>query len=153
MAHDQKVLLPALDGTPPVGSPSEDPRDDRPLTLRPGSSRGDQAFRMVARAAGMVVLAIAGGIGLFLGIKSIPVFRDLGWSFLTTQEWNPETGKTGIAAVLVGTLQLAAVAITRSAAAALYRPLAGRPPGRVAHGRALLSSGPDVDAAHRRDDR
>ena len=51
------------------------------------------------------------GIGLFLGIKAIPVFRTLGWSFFTTTKWNPETGHIGIAAVLVGTFELAAVAI------------------------------------------
>ncbi len=62
-------------------------------------------------AAAVAVLAITGGIGLFLAWKALPVFRDLGWSFFTTSSWNPETGHIGIAAVLVGTFELAAVAI------------------------------------------
>lgn len=68
-------------------------------------------FRGLVRAAATVVLAVTGGIGLFLGIKALPVLRDLGLSFFTTSEWNPETGHIGIAAVLVGTFELAAVAI------------------------------------------
>lgn len=59
----------------------------------------------------MVVLAITGGIAVFLGLKSIPVLRNLGWSFFTTSEWNSDTGHIGIEAVMLGTIELAVVAI------------------------------------------
>lgn len=107
MTQDHTAVLPVVDSLPR----DEGPRDEAPRVLRPGISPGDRLFRGVMRCAGMVVLAVTGGIGVFLGVKSIPVFRDLGWSFFTTSQWNPETGKIGIAAVLVGTLELAAVAI------------------------------------------
>lgn len=93
----------------PVAEAPDD--DELPRALRPGRSRGDQAFRLVVRSAAYTVLVITGGIGLFLGLKSVPVFRELGWSFFTTSDWNPETGEIGIAAVITGTLELAAVAI------------------------------------------
>ena len=58
-----------------------------------------------------MVLAITGGIAVFLGVKSIPVLRDLGFSFFTTADWNPDTGHIGIESVLLGTVELAIVAI------------------------------------------
>jgi phosphate transport system permease protein len=100
---DATVVMPSVGDSPPPDSPRE---------LKPGRSTGDKIFRSFMRVAGFTVLAITGGIGLFLGIKAIPVFQNLGWSFFTTSDWNPETGEIGIAAVLVGTLELAAVAIT-----------------------------------------
>ena len=105
--HDETSVMP-LDGPTPEPAPSD---IDKPRQLRPGTLASDRIFRSIARVAGFVVLAITGGIGLFLGIKAIPVFQTLGWSFFTTKQWNPETGEIGIAAVLVGTLELAAVAI------------------------------------------
>jgi phosphate transport system permease protein len=101
--HVSTLDMPAVGDAPPP--------EDSPRTLKPGVSTGDQIFRNVVRVAAYTVLAITGGIGLFLGLKSIPVFQELGWSFFTTQDWNPETGQIGIAAVLVGTLELACVAI------------------------------------------
>ncbi len=103
MEHDQTETMLAI--------PDSDPAFDAPRALRSSSSAGDKVFRGLVRAAGATVLAITGGIGLFLGIKALPVLRNLGLSFFTTTDWNPETGEIGIAAVLVGTLELAAVAI------------------------------------------
>jgi phosphate transport system permease protein len=96
---------------PAAPDPNADPIADTPRQLRSSSSNGDRVFRGLVRGAAAVVLAVTGGIGLFLGIKAFPVLRDLGWSFFTTTDWNPETGHIGIAAVLVGTFELAAVAI------------------------------------------
>ena len=103
MEHDQTETMLAV--------PDSDPALDTPRTLRSRSSVGDQVFRGLVRTASAVVLAVTGGIGLFLGLKAIPVLRNLGWSFFTTSDWNPETGHIGIAAVLVGTAELAAVAV------------------------------------------
>jgi phosphate transport system permease protein len=86
-------------------------RPVKPRPLRSRRSGGDLVFRGLMRGAGGVVLLVTGGIGLFLGWKAIPVFRDLGWSFFTTSGWDPDTGRLGIEAVLVGTLECAAVAI------------------------------------------
>ena len=55
---------------------------------------GDRVFRMVMSAAAYTVLAITGGIGLFLGVKAVPVIHTLGWSFFTTANWDPETTRS-----------------------------------------------------------
>jgi phosphate transport system permease protein len=94
---------------PPVTGIDRHPVTPRPIRSTRG--RGDLVFRGVVRCTGGVVLAITGGIGLFLGWKAVPVFRTLGLSFFTTSDWNPDTGHLGIAAVLIGTFECAAVAI------------------------------------------
>lgn len=97
----------------PVSSPARPlpAGPEHPLAIRPRRSPGDRVFRGGVRAAGFTVLLITGGIGVFLGLAAVPVFRELGWSFFTTETWNPESGEIGIAAVLVGTVEVAAVAI------------------------------------------
>ena len=60
------------------------------------------------------VLVITGGIGVFLAYQALPTLRHYGLHFFTTQAWNPESDKLGIAAVLVGTFEVAAVAMVIS---------------------------------------
>lgn len=85
--------------------------EDVPRTIKPGIPPADRAFRGVARAGGIAMLAILGGIGVFLAVQALPTFETYGWGFLTEAQWNPERDVIGIAAVLVGTLLVAAVAI------------------------------------------
>ena len=59
----------------------------------------------------MVVLAVTAGIGLYLGYQAIPTLRHYGLSFFTQTQWLPELDKIGIAAVLVGTAEVALVAM------------------------------------------
>jgi phosphate transport system permease protein len=75
------------------------------------SGATDRAFRGIARGGGTVVLAIMALVGAFLAIRASQALSKAGTSFLTTQEWNPDSGHFGIAAVLVGTVLIAAVAI------------------------------------------
>jgi phosphate transport system permease protein len=72
---------------------------------------GDAVFAHTFRAIGASVLVITGGIGVFLAYQSWPTLRHYGFSFFTTQEWNPGTDVLGIAAVLSGTVQIALVAL------------------------------------------
>ena len=51
-------------------------------------------------------------IGLFLGLQSVPTLSHYGWSFFTENDWQPERDTLGISAVLLGTLQVALVALT-----------------------------------------
>jgi phosphate transport system permease protein len=60
---------------------------------------------------GMVVLALTGAIGLFLGYQSIPTLHHYGFRFFTETQWLPELNRIGIAAVLVGTVEVALVAM------------------------------------------
>ncbi len=89
-----------------VGSGTPQPRS---LDARRG--RGDRVFHGVTSLSGVVVLAIMGAVGLFLSIQATQALRSTGLSFLTTAEWQPDRGKFGIAAVLVGTVLIALVAV------------------------------------------
>ncbi|BCB79541.1 phosphate ABC transporter permease subunit PstC [Phytohabitans flavus] len=68
-------------------------------------------FRGVARSGGALVLVIMALVGAFLAYRALLALRKAGPSFLTTQEWNPDSGAFGIAAVIVGTILIALVAI------------------------------------------
>jgi phosphate transport system permease protein len=79
--------------------------------LRPSGGQ-DQVFRVVLRCAGAAVLVLMVMVGTFLFTKAVSALRIAGWSFLTTEEWEPDSGHFGIAAVLTGTILIAGVAIS-----------------------------------------
>ncbi len=81
----------------------------RRLTAR--LSPSDRIFRAVARAGGAVVLVLLGLVGTFLTFRAAQALHKAGWSFLTTQAWNPNGGGFGIAAVMIGTILIAFVAV------------------------------------------
>lgn len=83
----------------------------RRRNLKARLSVPDLIFRAVARAGGSVVLIIMILVGTFLAYRASQALHKAGWSFLTTQAWNPDGGGFGIAAVMVGTFLIAAVAI------------------------------------------
>lgn len=89
---------------------------DRPAPRRPAAARGlgDRIFRYQLAASGVVVLAIMAGVGLFLLLRAGQALKATGFSFLTTAAWQPDVHHFGIAAVLTGTLLIAAVAVTLS---------------------------------------
>lgn len=72
----------------------------------------DRVFRGVARSGGGLVLAVMLLVGGFLLYRAWQALSRAGWSFLTTETWEPDAGRFGIAAVLVGTVLIALVAIT-----------------------------------------
>jgi phosphate transport system permease protein len=82
-----------------------------PRELDPGHDPSDRYFFAGARVVGLSVLVITGAIALFLGYQGIPTLRHYGLHFLTNTQWNPEVDKLGIAAVLVGTVEVAFVAM------------------------------------------
>lgn len=82
-----------------------------PRRLQPGHELSDRIFHGSATTIGLFVLVLTGAIGVFLGYQSIPTFRQYGWSFLTQTAWQPELNKIGIAAVLVGTVEVAIIAM------------------------------------------
>lgn len=85
--------------------------EDAPRKLASTNTGSDWVFAQTSRAIGASVLVITGSIGAFLAWQSVPTFRRYGWSFLTEQQWQPEADVLGIAAVLAGTVQIAATAI------------------------------------------
>lgn len=97
---------------------------DRPRKITLVRDTPDKLFRVVATAGGMTVLGIMLLVGTFLLIRASQALHKAGFSFLTTQAWNPEGGHFGVAAILFGTILIALVAVTvavpLSIATALY---------------------------------
>lgn len=87
-----------------------EPVPDAPRALRPARPAGDVAFRAALHVAGGLVLAIMVLIGVFLALRASEALHRYRWGFFTTSTWN-EGGRLGIAAVLSGTLVIAAVAM------------------------------------------
>ncbi|SOD72288.1 phosphate ABC transporter membrane protein 1 (PhoT family) [Jatrophihabitans sp. GAS493] len=85
--------------------------DDVPRSIDPGLTRSDHIFRGTARGVGALVLVLTGSIGIFLGYQLIPTIRHYGFSFFTETQWLPARDKVGIAAVLVGSIQIAFIAL------------------------------------------
>jgi phosphate transport system permease protein len=89
----------------------------REITTKP--RRSDQIFRTVVTLGGMSSLVILGLIALFLSIKGFKVLRVEQLSFITESKWEVITdaeGKVvettyGLAAMLVGTLLSAVIAV------------------------------------------
>jgi len=95
------------------------PRDDDKESAGRQSSRriraipgiGDRVFRSGSSLAGMAVLALMAAVGLLLLVRALSAIRVAGFSFLTTQRWEPGAHHFGIAAVLMGTVLIALVAM------------------------------------------
>lgn len=74
-------------------------------------SRSDSLFKAVSFTAGATTVGIMLAVGLFLSIRSGTALKTAGFSFLTEQQWSPETHVFGIAAVLFGTVSIALIAM------------------------------------------
>ena len=73
--------------------------------------RPDLIFRGIIRTSGIAVLTVMSLIGVFLAYRAGKALNVAGWSFLTEQAWEPDSGKFGVAAIIVGTVLIALVAI------------------------------------------
>ena len=85
--------------------------DAEPRRISRKPTGADAVFVHGSRAVGASVLVITGGIGLFLAYQSVPTLRHYGFSFFTETQWDSNADRIGIAAVLVGTVQVALVAM------------------------------------------
>ena len=94
---------------PPEQLESRQSREPRPLD--PGFEKVDRTFHRFITVVGLSTLVLTGAIGLFLGAQSIPTLRHYGLGFFTGTQWQPEIDKIGIASVLVGTAEVALVAV------------------------------------------
>ncbi|MFI0940625.1 phosphate ABC transporter permease subunit PstC [Streptomyces sp. NPDC021020] len=84
---------------------------DRPRRLHADSGLPDRLFRGVAHGGGGLVLAVMLLVGGFLTYRAWQALRVAKWHFLTTAEWQPDARNFGIAAVIVGTVLIAGVAV------------------------------------------
>ena len=96
--------------------PAQDPvlpsAEVRPRPLARKATGADRVFEVTSRGVGATVLAVTGGIGLFLAWQSVPTLQRYGWGFFTETAWQPEADVLGIGAVLVGTISVAGVAMS-----------------------------------------
>jgi phosphate transport system permease protein len=84
---------------------------DAPRTIDPGLPPSDRVFHGAARAIGGFVLVLTGSIGLFLGYQAVPTLRQYGFSYFTETQWQPARNLIGIASVLLGTVEVALIAL------------------------------------------
>jgi len=84
---------------------------DAPRVIHPGYPRVDRIFHGSARGVAIAVLAIFGSIGIFLGLQSISTFHRFGLKFLTEHDWQPRLNHIGISATLIGTVEVAIIAL------------------------------------------
>jgi phosphate transport system permease protein len=85
--------------------------DDKPRPIHRSLSVPDLIFRWGSTAIGAVVLAVTGAIGIFLGYQMAPTLRHYGLHFFTENQWNPQLNVLGISQVLIGTVEVALVAL------------------------------------------
>jgi phosphate transport system permease protein len=92
--------------------PTGEARDeDVPRVLGVRHSWPDRLFLHGARAVGLFTLVLVGSIGVFLALQAQPTLSHYGLGFFTEQRWLPSQDVVGIAAVFVGTVEVAAIAL------------------------------------------
>jgi phosphate transport system permease protein len=99
---------PQIQGPPPAAREEL----DAPRQLQTRQSTSDQLFSIATHGGGAAVLVLMGLVGLFLAIRGASAISSAGFSFLTEQAWEPNSGRFGIAAVLFGTVTIALIAIS-----------------------------------------
>jgi phosphate transport system permease protein len=110
------MSLTAADPTTPV-------EEETPRPLDRGLLPADRIFYASSRTIGTLVLVITGSIGLFLFLQLIPTLKRYGLHFFTQVNWLPQINQVGVAAALVGTFEVAAIAIAISVPMALLTAL------------------------------
>jgi phosphate transport system permease protein len=93
--------------------------EDTPRRVATRVGAADRIFHGIARAGGAVVLVIMLLVGGFLLYRGWQALRVRGLAFITTQEWAPETGVFGVAALIFGTVMIALVSLVISVPLAL----------------------------------
>ena len=84
---------------------------DAPRALSVDVDGSDLLFRRILRGSAIFVLAVMSMIGIFLALRAVQALELVGFGFLTTAAWEPDSGNFGIAAVLTGTVLIGLVAV------------------------------------------
>jgi phosphate transport system permease protein len=80
-----------------------------------GRALGDRLFRYLGLACGLVVLATLALILASTVQKAWPVFQQVGFKFVTTQRWAPDTAQVfGTLSFVFGTVVISAIALVLS---------------------------------------
>ena len=86
-------------------------RDEARADVLRRLGRGDSVFRAITKASAIGVLIVLGAIFVSLIMGSALAFQTFGFSFFTTESWNPVTEKFGAFAPISGTLITAFIAM------------------------------------------
>ena len=100
-------------------APSPDLGAREPVPSSAGGKRVDRAFRTIALAAGLLVLAILALIAYTTTSKAWPAFAHQGLSFFTSNHWDPNIGSFGALDFVYGTILTAVIAVGISIPASL----------------------------------
>jgi phosphate transport system permease protein len=84
---------------------------DEPREIDPGLAPADHVFRNVARSIGLSVLVLILAIGAFIGYQALPTLSAYGLDFFAESAWQPERDRVGILGALLGTVQVALIAL------------------------------------------
>lgn len=101
----------------------------REITTEP--RRSDKVFRSVVTGGGLSSLLILGLIAIFLGYRGFEVLRQEGFGFITHSDWSITTddagnvteSQFGLAAMLVGTILCALVAVVIAVPISIFSAL------------------------------
>jgi phosphate transport system permease protein len=93
----------------PQGSAPEP--DDTPRQVYRSLSGPDLIFRWGSTGVGALVLVLVGLVGLFLGLQLMPTLHHYGLRFFTENQWVPSRNILGISQVLIGTVEVAIIAL------------------------------------------
>src|SRR4051794_25632913 len=97
-----------LAGSPPDPLPDA---GDQPRVLGNTRSRADWAFIFGSGGIGTVVLILTVLIGIFLGAQLVHTIHRFGFNFFTEHQWSPSFNLYGIKSALIGTFEVAAIAL------------------------------------------
>jgi phosphate transport system permease protein len=97
-----------------VSPPAPELGNDSPRALGRTRSLADWVFTLGSGGIGTVVLIITSLIGTFLGVQMVDTIHRFGFHFFVESQWDPETNTLGISTVLLGTVEVAVIALTVS---------------------------------------
>ncbi|MDR2379889.1 MAG: phosphate ABC transporter permease subunit PstC [Bifidobacteriaceae bacterium] len=112
----EDLITGSAEGTPPEGvaprvGSTGDGAADKPRKIKTTSGAADRVFKYGAHSSGIAVLVIMTLVGVFLAIRGAQAISQAGGNFLVEQDWEPNSGRFGVAAVLFGTIAIAMIAI------------------------------------------
>ena len=80
-------------------------------TTRDRGRWADEGFRLLALAAGLLILVILALIAITATQKAWPAFKAEGLGYVTSRDWIPNEGKFGALAFIYGTAIISAIAV------------------------------------------
>jgi phosphate transport system permease protein len=105
------------------GDPQRSRATPHALAVRPGAAAMgwlrqpprlrvmERAFPLATRGAALLVLALLGAVIASLVVGALPALRTFGAGFLTSEAWNPVTGRFGALPAIYGTLVTSVIAM------------------------------------------